>query len=89
MNFKGYRDHSRINYGNERDRVTLEQINCGSLMRIADATEKMCLDRERLERDYKHMREERDRWRAEAERLGRSNAALRGVVKKMKRGKQQ
>ncbi len=90
MTFKSYRDESRINYGKTQDSsLSIEQLNCGSLMRIADATEKMCADREKLERDYKYMRNNRDEWRQRAEAAERSNAALRGVITKTKRNKEQ
>lgn len=88
MTFKNYRQQSRdVNWGirSDRDGLSLEQINTGSLLRIADATEKMCLDREKLERDYKYMRDERDRYRDLYCKEYRRNAALRGVITRLKR----
>ena len=61
-----------------------EDLQLGCLQRIAAAVELSCKDRERLERDYKYMRERRDEAQRTAERLARSNAALRGVIKRMK-----
>lgn len=54
MGFKNYRDESRRNYGRElpdRDGVSLEQLNAGSLQRIADAAETMAKGYARLEQD--------------------------------------
>lgn len=72
-------------YDPSRDKPSREQLQLGCLQRIADATETMCKDREKLERDYQYMRDSRDRYRSQCERLERSNAALRGVITKMKR----
>lgn len=67
--------------------TSVEHINAGSLQRIADAMELSCKNREQLERDYAYMRKARDSERACSERLARSNAALRGVIKRMKKAK--
>lgn len=63
----------------------LNSINTGSLLRIADAAEKIAVNYEKLQRD-------RDYWKGEYERMCRrnfelekSNAALRGVITRMKR----
>jgi len=63
---------------------TLEQINAGSLQRIADATEKMAAS-------YDQMRNARDYWQAEYERVSADRSrlqkqvqALRGVITRMK-----
>lgn len=64
---------------------TVEQINAGSLQRIAAALELSCKDREKLERDYAYMRSNRDDLRRLLDSALRSNAALRGVIKRMKR----
>lgn len=86
MTFKSYRQESKINYGRNQDGgATIEQLNCGALMRIADATEKMCLDREKLERDYQYMRADRDTYRQLYERECRKSAARAGVITRMKR----
>lgn len=86
--FKNYRDHSRINYGNSTGAATLEQINSGSLQRIADATEAMA-------KNYTAMQEDRDRYkrwyedqRAITLRLSRRITAFRGVITRMKKRKE-
>jgi uncharacterized protein YukE len=63
----------------------MEQLTLGCLQRIATATELSCKDRERLERDYRYMRGERDRYRQEAEQMARRIAALKGQITKLKR----
>lgn len=87
MAFKSYRDGSKTNFGSATGDtgMTLEQINAGSLMRIADATEKMAHrhtelieQRDRFERWYKNELER-------VEHLRRSNAALRGHLKRLKK----
>ena len=62
----------------------LEDINAGSLQRIADAVEKMAAsyDQVRSERDrYKRWYEEEQ---AKSARLRRSIISLRGVITKLK-----
>lgn len=67
------------------DAPTIPQIDCGSLQRIADATEKMVAnyDAVRIDRDYWKARAEREQ--KTAERYARSNNSLRGVITKLKR----
>lgn len=89
MPHKSFREGSRKDYGvdSEDNGLTLKQLNTGALLRIADATEKMCLDREKLERDYQYMRDSRDRYRTQLDTERRRSAALRGVIARMKRAK--
>lgn len=76
------KDHSRKGNWTSAGKPTVEQINCGSLMRIADGIEAMAT--------Y-HMKliESRDTWERIArerystiERFKKSNAALRGHLKR-------
>lgn len=89
MSFRNYRVESRDKqWGAHVDsgkNVTLDQINCGSLLRIADAVELMAQEHAKLVHDrdwYKRMYEDE---RNRSTRLERSNAALRGVITKMKK----
>lgn len=77
-----FREDSRKRW---HSNTSIEHINAGSLQRIADAVELSCKDREKLERDYAYIRKARDLAQERADRLARSNAALRGVIKRMKR----
>lgn len=65
---------------------SVEHINCGSLQRIADATEKMAAnyDQMRLDRDWQKARADRNS--ATNQRLRNRIAGLRGYIKRMKRG---
>lgn len=77
------REVSRQNW--KANGPTVEEINAGSLQRIADAVEKMAqsYDAMRTDRDYWKDRAE---WRmAEITRLERSNRSLRGVITRLKR----
>lgn len=67
------------------ERARIEEINSGSLQRIADATEAMAAD-------YVWLRQQREYWEATAEaRLERARAlerrlsATRGVVTKLRK----
>ena len=68
------------------EQLDVDDINCGSLQRIADACEKMCRDREALEREVQYARRDRDRLAALLDTERRRTAALRGVIKRMKAG---
>lgn len=77
-----FRDASRQDWASGS---TNEDINAGSLQRIADATEKMAAsydamrnDRDRYERWYKEER-------ARCEKRDRQISALRGVITRLKR----
>lgn len=79
------REASKLDWSNEERPETLYDINCGSLQRIADACEKMCLDREKLERDYASMKRARDGYRNMFYACERSKSSLRGVITKLKK----
>lgn len=76
------REASRNEWNSDNTR---EDINSGSLQRIADACEKMCRDREQLEQKCQYLRRRHEILCEELAYLYRSNAALRGVITKLKR----
>lgn len=81
-----FREHSRQDYGRmDGGKLTVEQISCGALLRIADATEAMARNHVQMQADldyYKTLSETR----AEViNRLERSTAALRGTITKLKK----
>jgi UrcA family protein len=83
-----YRNESRREFRREGIALaTIDDLTLGCLQRIADAVEKMCGDREKLERGLKWERESNECRRETIAELQRSNAALRGVITKLKRGK--
>ncbi len=67
---------------------TCEDINAGSLQRIADACERMAAsyDQMRLDRDWQKAKADRNS--AENQRLRNRIAGLRGYIKRMKGGTQ-
>lgn len=75
---------SKKNWVPTGERASSKQLTLGCLQRIASATELMCKDREKLERDYKYMRDSRDMYLAETERLQRKLTATKGVVTRLK-----
>ena len=86
MPFKSYRDESRnTNWGTEGEGMDLNQINAGSLLRIADATEAMAREHNRLIQREKYLEGVCRSRSAEIECLKRRNAALKGVITKMKK----
>ena len=85
MTHKSYRQESRKDWGTSQEfNLKAQQIQLGALLRIADATEKMCRDRENLENSYKYMHQSRDRFHDDLKREKHSNASLRGHLKRIK-----
>lgn len=89
MPHMSYRIESRKNYGktvhNANEGLSIEQLNCGSLMRIADSLEI-------IQQTYKRLIDERDQAidqkKALSVLLTRSDnkiRALKGVITKMKK----
>lgn len=86
MTHRSFKDESRKNWGiSDNSELDRDQIQLGAILRIADATERMCLDREKLERDYQYMRKQRDRYRDLLDKERRRVTALKGVITRMKR----
>lgn len=81
MTFRSYREESRSDWGaRDEGGFSLDQVNTGALLRIADAVEKMA-------ESYDTMRRDRDVWKERAlfarRRLDterRRTAALRGWI---------
>lgn len=86
MTFHAYKDESRrVNWGCNDRAPNTDELKLGALLRIADATEVMAREYQRLinERDmykrwYDDVEDERDR-------LGRSNSALRGQITRLRK----
>ena len=84
---KSYKEQSRINWGRHMDSdesMSIDEVNCGALLRIADASEAMAKNHVKLQGDYDFMKESRDYWEAEAHKLRRQIRALKGVITKLK-----
>jgi len=85
MTFKPYRAQSRIDWGTESSGLTLEQINCGAMLRIADATEKMAQRHTELIQDRDYYEKQYNDWRREYEAMERRCRSLKGQITKMKK----
>ena len=92
MPHMSYRKESRKDYGKTvyntgKENCTIEQLNCGSLMRIADSLEI-------IQNNYKYLMDEQIRLRAKMNEYlimvaagERKIRALKGVVTKLKKKK--
>ena len=88
MSFKSYREESKGNWGiYQEETLNLDQINTGAILRIADATEKMASNYVKMENELSYYKKQSLQRYDEIEKLRRSNAALRGVIKRMKKSK--
>lgn len=76
---------SKSAYSSQGERLTHQEIMTGCVQRIADAMEPSCKDREKLERDYKYMRDSRDSERSSNDVLRRRLAAAKGQNTKLKK----
>ncbi|MGL4480530.1 MAG: hypothetical protein ACRCVK_20195 [Aeromonas veronii] len=87
MVYKNYRDESRKTYGNDGEEgrgVTLEQLNAGSLQRIADAAETMAKGYARLEQDAAAWRERARVAESMVELERRRITALKGHITRLR-----
>lgn len=86
MSGENLKRYSQVDLFNRGEGVpTVEQVKLGCLQRIADATEAMANEYNRLIREAKRARETEEYLRKDNNRMARSNAALRGVVNRLKR----
>lgn len=79
------RDKSKSNFRLRGELPTHEEIVTGCMQRIADAMELSCKDREKLERDFKYMRDSRDSERSSNDVLRKRLAAAKGQITKLKK----
>ncbi len=85
--FTRFGEGRRVDCGitNDDGILNLAQLNTGYMMRIADATEAMAKNYLKLQADldmYTRLHQEKS---ASVSRLEKSNAALRGVITKLKK----
>ena len=89
MAHRGFREASRLDWGEEASLgCTGEEINRGALLRIADAVEKMAFRYDELIRQHDYAQNEVTRLRGIRAKLERSNASLRGHLKRVKKAKE-
>lgn len=89
MPFKSFRKESRSEYGREmqeNEHFSLEQLNTGAFLRIADAVEKMSVNHDQLMRTAEYYQAQYKFSRQEISSLNRQISALKGVITKMKKG---
>lgn len=87
-----WKDHSRTDWRNGETAVDpnsnqcpgVEKVQAGAIMRIADSLEIIAKDRVRMEADLKYQKERRADLEATVARLRKSNAALRGCLRRAK-----
>lgn len=83
---KSFREESRVNYTSDHGgNLTKEELKLGSLLRIADATEKMAANYAALQRERDRYLEWYENSQKSNARLRRSVASLRGYIARLKR----
>jgi hypothetical protein len=86
--FQSFQELSRINYGREEEEDLfpgMDRLKIGCMQRIATACEAMAKDHVRLMANLKYYKDAFAYAITEMERLKRSNAALRGHLRRAKR----
>lgn len=88
MAYQDYRQESRKQWGTNSDGYPDQQhLKTGSLLRIADACELMAKDRAAMESRMKWLEGRDERNTRTLNRLLRANAALRGCLRRAKKGR--
>lgn len=85
--FIDHRENSRVQWGrtcNGENNPDREDIRTGCLLRIADATEAMAKEHNRLLRDNEYLSRRHRELLAENQRMARRIASLRGVITRSK-----
>lgn len=85
-NFKSYRDQSKRDYGTNQDhKLSLDQIQLGAILRIADASEKMASNYSQMQQDLDWYRIRCKSLNETIESRNRQIANLRGQITKLKK----
>lgn len=82
---QSYRQVSRIDWGTCASKLTLEEIQAGAILRIADATEAMAKNHVQLQAEVDRLNRWYDQARKRSAKLERSNVALRGHITRLKK----
>ena len=86
MPFKSYKEESKSNWGiNSQEDLTIQQVQMGAILRIADAAEIMATNYIRLQNDNEYYKRRHKEQLKEIERLNRSRNALSGHLKRLKK----
>jgi hypothetical protein len=86
MAHKSYREESKKDWGTgNQDALSLEQIQLGALLRIADATEAMAKNYIRMQDDLEYYKKHYREQKIEIAHLSRSNRALKGHFRRLKK----
>jgi hypothetical protein len=81
------RTKSKQEFGHNEP-ITRDELKVGCFQRIADATEAMAKNHVQLQRDHDLYKRWYEEGRERADKLERSNAALRGQITKLKKKQQ-
>lgn len=85
---KDFREASRKSWGvtvEQGEGLSIDQLQTGALLRIADAVEKVAADHDRLRKELEHQTDRATIAFQHLEISQRSNRALRGYLKRLKR----
>jgi len=86
---ESYREVSKRVFGREKkDSATFDEINCGSLQRIADATEAMARNFLQLQADMDFYKRQYGIAQEKIAKRDRTISALRGQITKLKAKRQ-
>lgn len=84
MAHKSYKEESKKDWGTSASNLTLEQVQAGAFLRIADATEKMAINYTKMLNDLNWYKEKYDEKSQEIERLNNTIRGYKGYLKRVK-----
>lgn len=91
MAFKSYKKESRSDWGAELpedQKLSMDQIQLGCILRIADATEAMAKNHTQLQADLDWYKRQYNSYKERLEASENSNRSLRGVITKLRKAQQ-
>ncbi len=87
MSHQSCKEKSRLDWGSSQlEKLTIEEIKCGAILRIADAMELMAKRYNDLIAERDQYQRSRDYFLDRSKTLERSNRSLRACLKKTKKG---
>lgn len=78
------REKSKLNYNDNNNVASLEELTVGSFQRIADATEKMASNYIKMENDLKWYKDKYQQQKDEIEHLCKRISGFKGYIKRLK-----
>ncbi len=87
--FKSYIERSKLNIGNSDENITVQQVQLGCMQRIADATEKMASNYQKMEADLEMYKRWYNQKNERIKKLNYEIRTLKGHITRLKKKQKQ